>query len=369
MPPLLFTQPCGLRVWESELTRDEFQITTGFCYSRVEGCKDAFRFAALIGLDNFSPLFHDCAELLGEESFFVLEYYPDKIPTMDSDSIPEPTVFYSPYMPTDEILTNIQPYFNRLMHDGFVGFGLANSRRGVELFYSEEKAFTCFTANHIRTMNIFDKYGLLHQEELLFPADFAHDHLSLVSIDIKELPEKLQCFTRDELDYVNYCSELVEMFEMQSTTTGDEFFLSGHEQDYIATLLTHHPELEWTEDDEFVHLLLDWKEFVRECSQGFTGDYHDYGTGLHLRDIIATVIDRSDATLSEKLSKFIEGADAMFKRQLMHTARQMADNNVADIRCHQRFWRWGVIKNQGTALRRDLIRNGWFSKNIDSRRD
>lgn len=370
MPTLPFSQPCGLRVWNSEIIRPEFQIRQGFCYSRVEECKDAFRFAALIDMAQLPALFKDCASLLTGECFFVLEYYPDKVTNCADDTPAEPTIFYSPYMETQEILEEIAPYLSRLIHDGFVGFGLANSRQGVELFYSEEKAFTCFTANHIRTMNILTQHGLHYQEELLFPADFAHDHFSLISLNPHQLPAALRTFSREELDYVNYCGELIELFEMQATTSGEEFFLSGKEQDYIANLLEQQSEIDWESDDEFIHLMLDWKEFVKECHQGFTGDLDDYASGLKLRDIIATVIDKTDSSIRLKLLKFIDGADTMFRRQLVETNRHMPVNYCASQRQqqrplphkhHQHFWRWGVTRNQGSALRRDLIRTGWFA--------
>jgi hypothetical protein len=361
VPPLSFAQPCGLRVWETEIQRPEYQLQPGFCYSRVEGCQDSFRFAALIDLHKLPNLFNACATLLAEESFFVLEYYPQKITKDDEDTLPEPSVFYSPYMPTADILDLLVPYMERLIHDGFVGFGIANSRQGVELFYSEEKAFTCFTASHLRTTNIFTKYGLTYVNELLFPADFAHDHLSLVSLSSEQLPPELRHFSRDDLDYIHYCAELIELFDMQSTADGEEFFLSGKEQDYIGALLEQQPDLDWSSDDEFIHLMMDWKDFVRECSQGFTGDLEDYAYGLMLRDTIATVIDGSDTSISKKLSEFVAEADNIFRRLLVETTRHIPSSKTVQHRHHKRFWHWGVTRKQGTTLRRDLIRSGWFA--------
>ncbi len=360
MALLSFPQPGGLRVWESEKIRAEYNIQQGFCYSRVEECKDAFRFAALIDIKKLPDLINSCAALLTDESFFVLEYYPDKITNVDDDTPAEPTIFYSPYMETAEILEILAPYLSRLIHDGFVGFGLANSRQGAELFYSEEKAFTCFTANHIRAMNIFTQHGLRFKEQLLFPADFAHDHFSLISLNSRQLPHELQGFSRNELDYVNYCGDLVELFEMQCTTSGEEFYLSAKEQDYISDLLEQQPELNWSSDDEFIHLLLDWKEFVKECNQGFDGTLEDYESGLKVRDIIATVTDKSEETIRTKLLKFIDGADTIFKHQLVETARHIPESS-AETRSDQIFWRWGVTRKQGATLRRDLIRSGWFA--------
>lgn len=360
MALLSFPQPGGLRVWESEKIRSEFNIQQGFCYSRVEECKDAFRFAALIDSTKLPHLFNDCAALLTDESFFVLEYYPDKITNIDDNTPAEPTIFYSPYMETAEIIEILTPYLSRLIHDGFVGFGLANSRQGAELFFSEEKAFTCFTANHIRAMNIFTNHGLRFQEQLLFPADFAHDHFSLVSLNSRQLPHELRGFSHDELDYVNYCGELIELFEMQSTTSGEEFYLSGKEQDYISALLEEQSELNWSSEDEFIHLLLDWKEFVKECNQSFDGSLEDYESGLRVRDIIASVTDKSEETIRTKLLKFIDGADTIFKHQLTDTSRHLPINSV-EPPAPSSFWRWGVTRKQGATLRRDLIRSGWFA--------
>lgn len=361
MTKLPFSQPCGLSVWASELCRPEFRLRQGFCYTHLEECKDAFRFAVLADSDKLPALFHDCSSLVSEESFFVLEYYPDKFLLADNDKPIEPTVFYSPYLATNDILAMIEPYLSRLIHDGFVGFGLANSRLGAELFYSEEKAFTCFTANHIRTMNILARHGLNHRNELLFPADFAHDHLSLVSLEGKQRPAQLRSFTPQQLDYINFCGELVEMFEMQPTTSNDDFFLSCKEQDAIETFLGCQPDLNWNGDEEFINLLLDWKDFVDECCEGFNGSLDDYYRGLKIRDIIARVVDQTDNTTRDKLLKFISEADNTFRSQLVETSRKMFNDANCDLFRQQRFWRWGVTRNHGSTLRRDLIRNGWYS--------
>ncbi|MDY0212794.1 MAG: hypothetical protein RBR06_07285, partial [Desulfuromonadaceae bacterium] len=230
-------QPCGLSLWPSELKRPDFCIEPGYYYTQLEECEGAFRFIALSDIDALPQLIKDCCTLLSDECFFILEYYPDEVATEDEDGTVEPTVFYSPYLPTEEILETLQPYLSRLIHDGFVGFGLANNRLGAEIFYSEEKALTIFTANHIRTMDIFNRYHLHHRSEILFPADFAHNHLSLSSIPPDELPTELQQFKPEELDYVNYCSELVDLFFMTATSDTDNFFLSVSEQDTIAEIM------------------------------------------------------------------------------------------------------------------------------------
>ncbi len=372
LPTLSFDQPCGLRVWESELCRRDFNIHQGFCCSPMEECDDSFRFAALIDCNRLFELFSACLPLVGDESFFVLEYYPQQVDHPVSEIPTAPTVFYSPYMASNEIMTLLQPYFSRLVHDGFVGFGLANSRQGAELFYSEEKAFTCFTRSNIRAMHILTRIGLPQCKELLFPADFAHDHFSLTNLDRLLLPPQLQQFDHAELDYVNYCAELVEIFDMQSTTASDDFFLSGGEQDQIARLLQQHEYLDWNDEDEFVHLMMDWKEFVRQCSQGFNGSIEDYALGLKLRDIIEFVMENSGEVIRAKLVQFIADADEQFRQQLENTSKpfstvvpDLETDSGVDARSarRQRFWRWGVTRNQGVNLRRDLIRSGWFGDN------
>jgi len=359
---LPFSQPCGLSVWTSERCRPDFQLHQGFCYSPLEECKDAFRFAVLTDSNRLPQLIHDCAALVSEESFFVLEYYPDKVTLAQNDTPVEPTVFYSPYMPTEEILSLIEPYLSRLIHDGFVGFGLANSRLGAELFYSEEKAFTCFTANHIRTMNILTHHGLHYRKELLFPADFAHDHLSLVSLTEPQLPADLRGFDSRQLDYITFCGELVELFDMQPTTSSDDFFLSCKEQDSIETFLSCQPDLSWNGDEEFINLLLDWKDFVNECCQGFNGTLDEYRQGLKIRDIIDRVIDQSSTDTGDKLLRFISESDALFRCQLIETSKQMPTESSRDTGRQQCFWHCGVVRNHGSMLRRDLIRRGWYSR-------
>ena len=362
MTTLPFSQPCGLSVWASERCRPDFELHQGFCYSPLEECNDAFRFAILTESKKLPHLIRECATLVSDESFFVLEYYPDKVTLSKNDAPVEPTVFYSPYMPTEEILTLIEPYLSRLIHDGFVGFGLANSRLGAELFYSEEKAFTCFTANHIRTMNILARNGLHYREELLFPADFAHDHLSLVSLDKSHLPLELASFETRQLDYISFCAELVELFDMQPTSSTDDFFLSCKEQDGIETFLSCQPDLHWSGDEEFINLLLDWKDFVNECCHGFNGTLDDYRQGLKIRDIIDRVIDQSTDATREKLLRFIAESDALFRCQLIETSRQMPTEAASDNARQQHFWHCGVVRNHGSELRRDLIRRGWYSR-------
>lgn len=354
-------QPCGLRVWPSEQLRSDYrQLTPGYSLAPVEDCRDAYRFVVLADLNLLPALFEACSVLVSDESFFVFEYYPEQQLTSDPEQPTQPTVFYSPYMPTLEILDLLRPYFSRLLHDGFVGFGLANSRLGAEIFFSEEKAFTCFTANHIRTMNLLARYGLPHRQELLFPADFAHDHLSLVSIPRASRPLELQGFSNRELDYIHYGAELVELFEMSPASEGEDFFLSAREQDSIYELLHDHPDVCWEPEDEFVNILLEWRDFVDCCQECFDGCLEDYLEGLKLRDLIAWVADRVDSRLRYKLLRFIADADNRFRRQLTETGHCLSQAETQPR--NQRFWHWGIPRQHGASLRRDLIRCGWYRR-------
>ncbi|MBN2645138.1 MAG: hypothetical protein JXR59_06665 [Desulfuromonadaceae bacterium] len=355
-------QPCGLQVWPTEQLRRDYSLQTGYSLHRVEDCHDSFRFVILTDLEDLSALFRDCCALVSEESFFVFEYYPDKVLPGRTDLTAKPTVFYSPYLPTAEILDLLQPYFSRLVHDGFVGFGLANSRQGAELFYSEEKALTCFTSNHIRTMDILTRHGLSHQPELLFPADFAHDHYSLINLPPALLPKELRGLSRRELDYVHYGAELVELFDMAEAEEGEDFFLSATEQDEIAAILLQNQDIDWENEEEFANVLLEWKDFVHLCQEGFDGSLDEYLQALYLRDLIASVTDQVDSRLRHKLLNFIAEADAIFRRQLLESGNALPIPGTGPQPRNQRFWHWGVPRKHGVTLRRDLMRCGWFGQ-------
>jgi len=353
-------QPCGLSLWPSELKRPDFHIEPGYYYTQLEECEGAFRFIVLSDIGALPQLLHDCSTLVSDESFFILEYYPDEVEAEEEETSVEPTVFYSPYLPTAEILEILQPYLSRLIHDGFVGFGLANNRLGAEIFYSEEKALTIFTANHIRTMDILNRYHLHHRTEILFPADFAHNHLSLSNIPKGELPAELHQFEPEELDYINYCDELVELFCMTATSDSDNFFLSASEQDAIAEIMLKQHEIEWDEEEEFVNLLLDWKDFVAICKTGFDEDLAEYLEGLVIRDCIAMVCSQCNSQLRHKLLLFIADADKTFKHLLTDTGKSPFSARCTKHPRNLHFWHWGIPRTYGVEMRRDLIRIGWY---------
>ena len=355
-----FKQPCGLSLWPSEMQRPDFCIKPGFYYTQLEECEGAFRFIVLTDIDDLPRLIQDCSTLVSDECFFILEYYPDEIDANYEEGQIEPTVFYSPYLPTAEILEMLQPYLSRLIHDGFVGFGLANNRLGAEIFYSEEKALTFFTANHIRTMDILGRHHLPHRKEILFPADFAHNHVSLSSIPPAQLPAELRDYPREELDYISYCQELVDMFFMTATSDTENFFLSASEQDVIAQIMLKQHDIEWDEDEEFINLLLDWKDFVGVCKNGFEGNLNEYLEGLRLRDCIAHVCSQCNSQLRHKLMQFIAEADKTFKHLLTDTANCPFQTRCAKHPRNLNFWHWGVPRHYGVEMRRDLIRIGWY---------
>ncbi len=354
--------PIGLRSWNNQHLQ-EIQ-SEGFECSLLEDCSNAYRFTAIAGTDKIADLVTSFSGFLGEESFFILEFYPEAVVlTRNSKSAerPEPTIYYSPYLPTDYIITTLAPYFERLIHDGFVGFGIANNRKGLELFYSEEKVLTFFTDNHLRLCTFLQTMAIPHSNRLVLPQDFAHDHLSLLGIPNFLLPAKLKTLSKEELNSSRYCQEIVSALDMYEVEEGLSFFLTRKEQDDIAELISYNlPEHEFS-DAEFGGLLLDWSDFVNECETSFGGDLWEYRQGLKIRDIIQLVIDVAPADLAEKIKLIITTADEQF-RQILTDRRKPIDLPAEHQHSlpAERFWYQGVIRNQGYDLRRDLIRSGWY---------
>ena len=138
------TLPVGLRRWPKKPLAAPQQVE-GFEVALLDNCDNAYRFTAMVDVSKVAAIISTFSRFMSDEAFFILEYYPeDSIALRPSDATeqPMPVVFYSPYLPTSELLEIIRPYLDRLTHDGFVGFGLANNRKGLELFYSEEKVMT-----------------------------------------------------------------------------------------------------------------------------------------------------------------------------------------------------------------------------------
>ena len=330
----------------------------GYCFSLLENSSDAYRITIMVGANKVAELFKSMAKLFGPEAFLILEFYPHELEVAPDDQ-PIPTTFYSPYLPTGEILDALEPYLQRLIHDGFVGFGLANNRGGLEFFYSEEKVITCFSGNHLRIIDLLARKGIPHIPELVTSGDFGHDHLSLLCQGTADLPEDLVGLGQDDLDYVHFCQEIADSFDMYPVEETLSFFLSKKEQDTIERCLRGHAEFAEFAEEDFGSLLLDWNDFVSECETAFEGDLWEYQQGLKLRDMIQFVIEGTPPALASKLKEILAEADAQFQHNLTDRRKRLDAPSDIPVR-EERFWYQGVVRNQGAYLRRDLIRCGWF---------
>jgi hypothetical protein len=355
-----FEFPAGIQPWEN--TCEKAIPSEGFEYSLLEGCDNAYRFTAMTSVNKIETIFRQFSRLLNDEAFFILEYYPEESllsrPSGKNER-PIPSVFYSPYLPTDYILSQMTPYLERMIHDGFVGFGIANNRRGLEFFCSEEKVLTFFTDNHLRLSHFLHQQQVLHSEKLILPEDFGHDHLSLLGFSSLQLPDSLANFNNIELDSTIFCREIIENLDMYQVEEGLSFFLTRKEQELIESLVkTRFPDHELAEV-EFGGLLLDWSDFVTECEQTFTGDLWEYRQGLMIRDTIQLVIEMVPESLAKKIASIVAEPDRIFQKNLIDQRKRL--DSPAEMKLEQqRFWYQGMVKKQGTDLRRDLIRHGWF---------
>jgi len=313
----------------------------------------------MAGAGKVVEIFKDFARsCVPDEAFLILEFYQDEW-GHEAKEAPQPAIYYSPYLETEELIAALDDYWLRLIHDGFVGFGLANNRRGMELFYSEEKCLTCFTGNHIRVMDLFSRFRLTHRKKLLLPADFGHDHLSLQCHKRHQLPPELAGYGQRELDYTQFCSQMTEEFDMYPVEESLSFFLTKKEQDQIEAIVLQHPELSFLADEDFGTLILDWNDFVEECERRFEGDLWEYQQGLKLRDLLQFVSEAVPTPLRKKLEKILAEPDRRFQHTLVDHRKRLDPPNSPPLRC-ERFWYQGVVRNQGTPLRRDLIRHGWY---------
>lgn len=354
-----FDFPLGIRPWPKELRQRGRRIREGFDYSQLEESRDSFRVSAMVGAGKIIPLMTELAEVcLGGEGFLILEFYQEEW-GKDRQEPPLPAVYYSPYLTPAEIFDQLETYWLRLIHDGFVGFGLANNRLGTEIFYSEEKTLTCFTGNHLRVMQLLSRHGLRYDQQLLYPGDFGHDHLSLQCHRCHQLPAELARLDQRELDYTVYCGELVDRLDMYPVEETLSFFLSGKEQDQIEACLKQHPEFSTLAEEDFGALILDWNDFVQECETRFEGDLWEYQQGLKLRDAIAGVIAGVQPPLQGKLRDILADPDQRFL-QVLSDRRKRLDLPGDSGRHDDHFWYQGIVRNQGVPLRRDLIRHGWF---------
>ncbi len=359
----VFELPVGLRRWLQEPFSSP-QQREGFEIALLEDCDNAYRFTAMVGAGKVTSIFTDFSRFIPEEAFFILEYYPEESialrPSGEAER-PAPTVHYSPYLPTHELLKIIRPYFSRMIHDGFVGFGLANNRKGLELFYSEEKVMTFFTDNHLRLSDFLHQHQVPHSERLALPADFGHDHLSLLGYPREQLPPELKNFGDRELDSNLFCEELIERLDMYQVEEGLTFFLTRKEQELISELMNREFPGDELCEIEFGSLLLDWSDFVTECENGFEGDLWEYRQGLKIRDTIQVVIEIAPQPLANKISTIVADPDKSFQTTLTDRRKRLDSPSQPKLQ-QERFWYQGMVRNQGIDLRRDLIRQGWFKR-------
>lgn len=353
--------PVGLRRWQNKPFAAP-QQHEGFEFSLLEDCDNAYRFTATVNVGRVATIFTAFSRFLGEEAFFILEHYPDELLSQrpsNSSERPAPVVHYSPYMPIGDLLKIITPYLERMIHDGFVGFGLANNRKGLELFYSEEKVLTFFTDNHLRLSDFLQRHQIPHCQQLALPIDFGHDHLSLLGFPRHLLPTELQNFSNEQLDSNIFCEELIDDLDMYQVEEGLSFFLTRKEQEQIAELINLEIPDDALADIEFGSLLLDWSDFATECENGFEGDLWEYRQGLKIRDTIQLVIEVAPAALADKISTITAEPDKTFQNVLTDRRKRLDPPSEPKLQ-QERFWYQGMVRNQGIDLRRDLIRQGWF---------
>lgn len=348
--------PAGIRPFGLSTLFKE--VEEGFCHAPLEENNSAYRFTAYAGVERIPSIIHAFGRLLPHEAFLILEHYTVDVSTIDwsKEDATQPNIAYSPYLPTVELLHILDSYLPRLIHDGFVGFGLANSREGLELFYSEEKVLTFFTGNHLQISNLLTQQGLSFRPEMKLPTDIEHEHLSLLNISRSKLPEALTDLSLKELDYRHFCNELIERLDMYQVSDGPSFFLTKKEQDQIEQVVKQQTSFTEFHDEEFGNLLLDWIDFVEECRNGFEGDLWEYRQALRLRDVIQTVAAHVNTPLSVKLMEIVQQADEDFQALLTDGHKRLDSGGDGQ----NPFWHQGMIRNPGSILRRDLIRSGWY---------
>lgn len=358
MPQLFPDFPVGVQLWPQARRRPRV-LREGYLFTLLENSTDTYHFSVLAGMQRIRQVITQFAKALPDEAFFILEFYTSEPSGREQEEPPKPTVHYSPYLPVGEILDAIEPYWERLLNDGFVGFGLANNRASQELFYSEEKLLTCFTDHHIRFMNQLSRAGIPHRPEMLLHTDLGHDHLSLLCLERPSLPANLQGYSDRDLDYAHFCPELVDLLGMYPVEESLSFFFSRREQALIEELLGNHPEFADYAEEDFGALLLDWNDFVCECAARFEGDLFEYRQGLRLRDMIQFVIASVGEPLRSRISEALLEPDERFRQSLTDRRKRLDAPDLTPA-TDDHFWYNGVIRHAGVDLRRDLIRHGWY---------
>ena len=356
MTDILTNFPAGLQFWPQARRRSR-KLQEGYNFSLLENSSDTYHFSVLAGTSRIGAAFNEFTSSMPEEAFFILEFYTTE-PNANDQEPPMPSIHYSPYMPIPEIMDTIAPYWDRLVHDGFVGFGLANNRSSQEMFYSEEKVLTFFTDNHLRLTNQLSKAGVPHCPDLLLHTELGHDHLSLLCLERENLPDCLQGFSDRDLDYAHFCRELVDTLGMYPVEESLSFFFSRKEQKLIEEILSQNSNYEEFAEDDFGALLLDWNDFVQECCSNFEGDLWEYRMGLQMRDILHHVISTCEEPLKSRILEVLKEPDEKFRQLLIDNRKRL--DNPGIISSDEHFWYNGVIRNAGHELRRDLMRHDWY---------
>lgn len=324
-------------------------------FSPLDDADSCYFFSALVGASKVEKIFRDFGRHFPEDAFLILEYYQHG----NKQSAAQATTFYSPYLPVTDLLEELTPFFPRLIHDGFVGFGMANNRFGLELFYSEDKILTCFTGNHIRCMDILGRHGIPFDPLLCYPDEITHDHLSLAGLSKDLLPGSLELVDETDLDSRSFCCDLIDLFEMYPVDESLSFFLSEKEQDQIEDLLAGKPAYAEYAEEDFGDLMLDWNIFVEECVQGFDGELWEYYQNLKCRDLLQYVIESVAEPLAAKIRNVIRESDEKFSGHLLDKRKSLDLPEEISFRAKP-FWYDGVVARQGACLRRDLMRSGWY---------
>ncbi len=355
MSATFFDCPTGLILKPAFRFRRRKKLRAGYTFSTLEDADGCFFFSAVTGASRIPGLFRDFCRFIPEEIFLILECYESN-PRQHAG---EPATFYSPYLEAEELLEDIEPFLPRLVHDGFVGFGVANNRYGMEFFYSEDKVLTCFTGNHIQIMDMMARHDIPFDPALVYPDEFPHDHLSLTASSRGALPAGLAELPDTELDSQKFCADLIDLFEMYPVDDSMVFFLSKKEQDLIEEILSSRKEFQDDAEEDFGDLLLDWNLFVEECEGTFEGGLQDYRENLHGRNVIQYVMENSPTLLADKIRGAVREADQKFRSFIQHSGKRL-DLPAPLLLKSEPFWYNGVVRKPGASLRRDLIRKGWY---------
>jgi hypothetical protein len=167
--------------------------------------------------------------------------------------------------------------------------------------------------------------------------------------------------SKKELNFIHFCGEIVEQLDMYPVEETLSFFLTRKEQDAIEDLFKLSSAYAEYAEEDFGSFLLDWNDFVTECTEGFEGDLVDYQLGLHLRDIIEHIISLADDDLARKLTDVVSDPDHRFQ-EVLTNRRKRIDRPCESAQSEPMpFWYHGVVEKSGATLRRDLIRTDWFN--------